>query len=419
MPQETSTADGAPQGTESLIQAALASCSTRKIMLHPSFLDDEKLPEAERVSVLKEVFHRNIRLRQLQRLAGFLAPVVAGTLPPNLLIYGPSGTGKSVTCLHFLSTLNTMCESKNVPFRYFYVDLTTPRTCFGAFNELAMALDGSTRRYRKGIALEHMQEKIIAALAPLDGFCCILVDEADNVTVDSDIFLTFLAKTLPKRAPVGIFYVFLTNRLEWEKNLDPRILSVLKKQDMIFEPYDALDLVKILELRVEKALDVDKVREAAIRKIAAYASRETGDARKAVELLSKAVKVAEETSGELSETEVDAAEHSLEVDKTEELIRSLAIQQRLALKACYTGLRSHKGKISTGTAYEWYRRVCSDEGAQTLTQRRFSDMVSFLDLYGLLNARVISKGRYGKTREISCSLPPKVVSGMMDDGAQI
>ena len=117
MPQETSTADGAPQGTESLIQAALASCSTRKIMLHPSFLDDEKLPEAERVSVLKEVFHRNIRLRQLQRLAGFLAPVVAGTLPPNLLIYGPSGTGKSVTCLHFLSTLKTMCESKNVPFR--------------------------------------------------------------------------------------------------------------------------------------------------------------------------------------------------------------------------------------------------------------------------------------------------------------
>ncbi len=134
-----------------------------------------------------------------------------------------------------------------------------------------------------------------------------------------------------------------------------------------------------------------KVEEAAIRKIAAYASRETGDARKAVELLTKAVKVAEETSGVLSETEVDAAEHSLEVDKTEELINSLAIQQRLALRACYAGLRQQKGKLSTGTAYEWYRRVCENEGAQALTQRRFSDMVSFMDLYGLLNARVTSK----------------------------
>ena len=416
MPQKISNGERTSrlsQGTESLIEQALQSCSTRKIMLHPSFLDDEKLPEAERVSVLKEVFHRNIRLKQIRRLASFLAPVVGGTLPANLLIYGPSGTGKSVTCLHFLDTLESMCSAKDVPLRYFYVDLTTPRTCFGAFNELAIALDGSTRRYRKGIALEHMQEKIIAALGTIEGFCCILIDEADNITVDSDIFLTFLAKTLPKKVPVRIFYVFLTNRIEWEKNLDPRILSVLKKQDMIFEPYDAMDLVEILRLRVEKALDVTKVEEAAIRKIAAYASRETGDARKAVELLAKAVTVAEETTGLLSETEVDTAEHSLEVDKTEELIGSLAIQQRLALKACYTGLRQHKGKMSTGTAYEWYRRVCENEGAQTLTQRRFSDMVSFMDLYGLLSARVTSKGRYGKTREISSSLPRKLVEGML------
>jgi len=416
MPQKISTGEqtgGLSQGTESLIQQALKSCSTRKIMLNPSFLDDEKLPEAERVSVLKEVFHRNIRLKQIQRLAGLLAPVVGGTLPANLLIYGASGTGKSVTCLHFLETLKTMCSTKDVPLRYFYVDLTTPRTCFGAFNELAIALDGSTRRYRKGIALEHMQEKIIAALGAIEGFCCILIDEADNITTDSDIFLTFLAKTLPKRVPVRIFYVFLTNRIEWEKNLDPRILSVLKKQDMIFEPYDAMDLIEILRLRVEKALDVKKVEETAIRKIAAYASRETGDARKAVELLAKAVKVAEETTGLLSEAEVDSAEHSLEVDKTEELIASLAVQQRLALQACYTGLRHQKGKLSTGAAYEWYRRVCEDEGAQALTQRRFSDMVSFMDLYGLLNARVASKGRYGKTREISSSLPQKLVKSML------
>jgi len=57
-------------------------------------------------------------------------------------------------------------------------------------------------------------------------------------------------------------------------------------------------------------------------KVAAYASRETGDARKAVELLAKAVKVAEETSGYLGEAEVDIAESSLEVDKSTELINA-------------------------------------------------------------------------------------------------
>ena len=47
-------------------------------------------------------------------------------------------------------------------------------------------------------------------------------------------------------------------------------------------------------------------------------------------------------------------------------------------------------------------------------QRRFSDMISFLDLYGLINARVVSMGRYGKTREIARSLPGRVVRGFVN-----
>lgn len=403
-------------GTESLIQEAYRSVAQRRIAVNAAFLDDEKLPEAERVAVLEEVFHRNIRMKQLERLANVLAPVVGGILPHNLLIYGASGTGKSVTCLHFLSNLRKLCDGSGVPFGYVYVDLTTPRTCFGAFNELAIAIDGKTRRYRKGIALEHMQENIVAALARRKGFLCILIDEVDNITGRDDLFWTFLAKTLPKRVPVRLFYVFLTNRLGWDKSLDPRILAVLKKQDMIFEPYDAMDLAEILRLRVEKALDTGKVGNGAIAKIAAYASRETGDARKAVELLAKAVKVAEETSGRLTETEVDRAADSLETDKTAELIRSLAPQQRLALRACYLGLERSRSRISTGAAYSFYQRLCDEEGTQTLTQRRFSDMVSFMDLYGLVNARVISKGRYGKTREISSSLPKDAMHCVLDIG---
>lgn len=412
MPQKVSYGDS---GTESLIRKTFLSVSKKRITLNPSFLDDEKLSESERVAVLEQVFHRNIRSKQLERLARHIAPVLGGDSPSNLLIYGPSGTGKSVTCLHFLSALASMCSKKQAQFGYYYVDLTTPRTCFGALNELAIALDGATRRYRKGIALEHMQETVISALAESNWLVCIIVDEVDNVTADSDLFYTFLAKTLPKKVRAGLFYVFLTNRLDWEKALDPRILSVLKKTDMIFEPYDALDLVEILNLRVEKALDTRKVDPGAIRKIAAYASRETGDARKAVELLAKAVKVAEETTGRLTEQEVDVAEHRLEIDKTSELIKSLATQQRLTLTACYCSLTKESKKLSTGQIYSVYQDICEHQEQRPLTQRRFSDMISFLDLYGLINARVVSKGRYGKTREITGALPQTVIKGLLDE----
>ena len=95
-----------------------------------------------------------------------------------------------------------------------------------------------------------------------------------------DDFLIYLSKTLPRRVNCQLMLIMLTNRLDWEKSLDPRIMSCLKKTDIIFEPYDALDLLAILQLRVEKALDQNKVEEGALQKIAAYASKETGRRQK-------------------------------------------------------------------------------------------------------------------------------------------
>jgi Cdc6-like AAA superfamily ATPase len=76
---------------------------------------------------------------------------------------------------------------------------------------------------------------------------------------------------------------------------------------------------------------------------------------------------------------------------------------------------SHKRatKVSTGQTYEVYRDICVEQKARALTQRRFCDMIGFLDLYGLINARIVSLSRYGKTREIMSSLPDRVVKGLI------
>jgi cell division control protein 6 len=190
-----------------------------------------------------------------------------------------------------------VAQRHGITFHYRYIDLTSPKTYFGALNEVAIALDNSNRKYRKGIPIEYMQTNIKNAISGYSGFFVLLVDEADNIRPNPDAFLTYLGKTLPRQVRCRIILILLTNRLDWERTLDPRILSFLKKTDIIFEPYDALDLLEILKLRVKKALHQDKVDEVALKKMAAYASRESGDARKAVELLTKAVRVAEETTG--------------------------------------------------------------------------------------------------------------------------
>jgi len=400
--------------TESLIESLHAARQKRSLVLNPDYLDDEKLPEEERAAVLKEIFNRKIREKQIGRIISHLAPILDGVHPPPALIFGPTGAGKTVTLIHVLSTFNRVAERRGIGFRYHYVDLSSPKTFFGALNEVAVALDSSNRKYRKGIPIDHMQSRIVEAIGSYDGFLCLLIDEADNLRPNADSFLTFLGKTLPRKVSCRLILIFLTNRLDWEKTLDPRILSFLKKTDILFEPYDALDLLEILKLRVEKALDKTKVDISALKKVAALASRETGDARKAVELMAKAVSVAEETSGRLTEKEVDSAESQLEVDKTVALIRALATQQRVALQACYSALEGGQKRVSTGQAYEEYRKISEGEQVRPLTQRRFSDIIGFLDLYGLINARVISKGRYGNTREISSSLTDEGVQEFLN-----
>jgi len=274
-------------------------------------------------------------------------------------------------------------------------------------------MDGSGRRHRKGIRIGYMQERIVEIMNRYHGPLCLLIDEADNVRPNADALLTFLGKTLPRKVGCRLILIMLTNRLDREKALDPRILSFLKKSDFIFEPYDALDLCEILRLRVAKALDESKVEEGALRRIAAYASRETGDARKAVELLVKAAKVAEETTGRLTQKEVEVAAETLEADKTEEFIRALATQQKLSLIACYVSLAKGRCKSSTGQVYAVYSQLSQTQQIKPLAQRRVSDMISFLDLYGLINAPVVSRGRYGQTREIAASLPKEVVGRLL------
>jgi cell division control protein 6 len=52
-----------------------------------------------------------------------------------------------------------------------------------------------------------------------------------------------------------------------------------------------------------------------------------------------------------------------------------------------------------------YKRLCGEIDADVLTQRRVTDLISELDMLGIVNAVVVSKGRYGRTKEISLSVP--------------
>ncbi len=377
------------------------------------YLDDEQLIKSEQLAVLEEIFNANVRDAEIREISSHFAPVLRGDHPVHLALWGKTGTGKTLTMSYFLNLLAEMCRKKHVAIRYEHIDLSTPRPCFRALNDLACMVNAS-KRYKKGISLEELMLRIESALDNYRGYLILFIDEVDNVRRDRDTFLSFLVRRLPQRIPAKLILVFVSNRLNWSDNLDPRIKSFLKLNELVFKPYDALDLKRILEIRVQKALRPGAVQTGVIEKIAALASRDHGDARRAVALLARSAYLAEKAGTTISLDLVDQAANQIEQDKYITMIRTAPVQLQAAMGAVIQASEQTAGAIATGQAYDAYKVFCAQTGLRPLTGRAFSDLLGELDMYSLLHSRVISRGRYGRTRQIVLDLPEDVLAQIQD-----
>jgi len=246
-------------------------------------------------------------------------------------------------------------------------------------------------------------------LSDYHGYLVLFIDEVDNVRHDKDNFLSFLIRRLPQQIPGKLILVLVSNRLDWPEQLDPRVKSFLRLNELIFEPYDAIDLQHILKIRVDKALYPDAVQSGVLEKIAAIASREHGDARKAVKLLARSAYLAEKLGTRITMDIVDQAVNELETDRYLTLIRTGPTQMQAAMASVVEAQNtSRKHIIGTGQAYEAYLLFCKRAGIRPITGRVFGDLIAELDLYCLLRSRIVSRGRYGRTREIFLDLPDEL-----------
>lgn len=389
------------------IEKQIQSLLNTRIIIQRRFLDDEQLERYEQFNVLEEIFALDIRDTEIRDMSAHFAPMFWDGHPVHLSLYGKTGTGKTITMLYFLNMLQSICKKKKIEMRYIHLDLSTPKPCFRVLNDLACYLDAS-KRYKKGISLDELMGKIEEKLRDYKGYFIIFVDEVDHVRRDMDSFLKFLVKRLPQTVSLKLVLVFTSNKLNWQENMDPRIKSFLKINELFFKPYNACDLQKILSLRVKKALNQQMIEQGVLEKIAAVSSKTHGDARKAVELLSKSALIAEREGTKVTLDLVDRALDDIEKDKYVAMIKSSPKQLQAALYAIIT-LTTGTKPLYTGDAYDGYNAFCTKIKLRALTQRAFSDLVSELDMYGFIHARISSYGRYGRTKEITVNLPREIL----------
>ncbi len=359
------------------------------------------------------------RENEIKRLAEILLPAIRGERPSNIFIYGLTGTGKTAVTKYVLRKLYEKARIKGLDnFTYAYINCRHTDTPYRVFAELASKVN--VRVPFTGIATSEVFKRFLRGLDKMNKVMIIVLDEIDFLVRkhgDDVLYKLTRANEMLENSKVSL--IGITNDINFVETLDPRIRSSLGEEELVFPPYDSLQLEDILRQRAKEAFNPDAIDSGVIELCAALAAREHGDARRALDLLRIAGEIAErEGASKVTVEHVYRARDELEKNRVEELLKTLPLHAKLVLLSITVQTMKNK-YTTTGETYTYYTELAKNIGIEKLTQRRISDLINELDMLGIVNAKVISRGRYGKTKIITLSINPKLVLSVLSEDPRL
>ncbi|MBS3098250.1 ORC1-type DNA replication protein [Candidatus Woesearchaeota archaeon] len=359
------------------------------------------------------------RDNQIKQMADILATSLRLEKPSNLFIYGKTGTGKTLVAKYTTNKILEISKQKNIPIDVFYLNCKLKKIADTEYRLIAqLARELGRPIPPTGLPTDEVYRLFIDVLDKEKKIVILVLDEIDQlVKKTGDEILYNFTRINEDLKNTQISIIGISNDLVFTDNLDPRVKSSLSEEEVVFPPYNALQIQDILKQRSKIAFKEGMLEEGVIEKCSAYAAREHGDARRALELLRVAGEIAERKgASKVKMKHIDEAEEKIEKDRILDIVITQPKQFQSTLYAILNICLKKNGTIFTGEVYEVYKGVCSRIGLHPLTQRRVSDIIAELDMHGIINAKVISKGRYGRTREISLSIPnsnlPKIKNAL-------
>ena len=358
----------------------------------------------------ESIFHRDTQIKQI---ASILAPILRGERTSNLFLYGKTGTGKTLSIKYIKDALyKRFNKNSNFDLKIEYLNCKLKKvsdTEYRILAELIRKLGGEVPS--TGLPTQAVYNKFIELIDSKKQLIVLILDEIDQTMQKiSNNFLYNLTRINSELSKSQISIIGISNDLTFLEEIDPRVRSSLSEEEIVFPPYNALQIQDILSKRAENAFKKGVLKEGVVAKCAAYAAREHGDARRALDLL--------RVSGELAEREglkkvevkhIDEANNKIERDKIIDVVQSEPKQFQYVLYSIIKLAEDSKNIFFTGDIYNYYQKICTHNKSEILTQRRVSDIIQEFDMLGIINVRVISKGRGGRMREVKLAISSDIL----------
>ena len=382
-----------------------AAESGKSLILNREILHFTYIPEV--------ILHRD---SEQEKVTQSLIPILKKSRPSNLLVYGKPGTGKTLVVRKVLSKIQNRVEKTQFPIKLVYTNSKDETTLYGLLVSFGRQLGLDEKDLpATGLAISEVFKRLLKAINQGKLNIVFVIDEIDYlaylVSKTGKDILYQLTRANGRLTEGSLTLVGISNDLTFKERLDPRVISSLGEEEIVFTSYSVEQIRKILENRIQKAFIKNAVEEPALNLCAAMAGREHGDARRALDLMRVAGELAErEQSETVNENHIRGASQKIEENKEVAALQSYPLHEKLLIIAVMK-----TSGLSTGEIYTTYKNLCKVVGQKELTTRRVTQMLSDVELSGIISGRIIHQGIHGRTKKFKLAISPLIIKETFKD----
>ena len=380
------------------------------IIKNPNVLRHDYIPD--------RILHRD---KQQELVTQSLIPLYQKSIPPNLLVYGKPGTGKTLVVKKVLKQIQDRVDKNSYQIKITITNAKDQSNLYNVLVDLGRQLGLKSKKTPNdklwlpstGLSISEVFNRILYIIEKNKINTVFVIDEIDHLAklVDKtgkDILYSITRANL-KLKNGSLSLVGISNDIRFKEELDPRVISTLSEEEIVFPAYETNEIKEILEDRVPIAFEENVVSPGALNLCASMACKQHGDARRAIKLLNVAAKTAElNQANSITDEHVRLASQRIEVDKESQQLDAFSLHEKLLVIAIMKS-----PNISTGDIYSAYKSLCKTIHQNELTQRRVTQMLSEIELSGLISGRMIHQGIHGNTKKFNLTISPELVKNTL------